>query len=37
MPRSVPHPDATRAFAQFVTGEDGRAIMEQYGFLTINN
>ncbi len=37
IPQNAPHPDDARAFADFVTSADGRAIMEQYEFITINN
>ena len=29
-----PHPDAARQFIEFVTGPQGRRVMQQYGFLT---
>jgi len=37
IPKNAPHPNNARAFADFVTSADGRAIMEQYGFTTIHN
>lgn len=37
IPNSAPHPNNARAFADFVTSADGRAIMERYGFATIDN
>ncbi|MGF1517366.1 MAG: molybdate ABC transporter substrate-binding protein [Nodosilinea sp.] len=33
VPKNAPHPEAARHFAAFINGEQGRPIMQKYGFI----
>jgi molybdate transport system substrate-binding protein len=33
VPKSAPHPEAARQFAAFINGQEGRPVMQKYGFI----